>query len=85
MPGFTAALHKDFGRRIGSSISYTAINGTYSNIGAGLSFRLTPFQLYVVTDNLLGAFDYKNAQMVNARVGMNLLFGTIKKPSKLPY
>lgn len=85
VPGFTAALHKDFGRRLGTSISYTATNGSYNNLGAGLSFRLSPFQLYVVTDNILSAINYENAQHVNVRAGLNLVFGTIQKPTKLPY
>lgn len=85
MPGFTAAINKDWGRRLGTSLSYTAINGSYSNVGAGFSFRLTPFQLYVVSDNILGGLDYKNAKNANVRAGLNLVFGTIKKPTKLPY
>ena len=85
MPGFTAAVHKDFGRRIGASLSYTAINNSYANVGAGMSFRLTPFQLYVVTDNVIGALNRKEHQVLNARAGLNLMFGTIKKPTKLPY
>ncbi|WP_152426409.1 DUF5723 family protein [Cesiribacter andamanensis] len=85
MPGFTAAIHKDFGRRLGAALSYTAVNGSYANFGTGLSFRLTPFQLYVVTDNVLAGLDYKNARSANVRLGMNLVFGTTKKESKLPY
>ncbi|AHM60436.1 Sporulation domain-containing protein [Flammeovirgaceae bacterium 311] len=85
LPGFTAAINKEWGRRLGTSLSYTAINGSYSNVGAGFSFRLTPFQLYVVSDNVLGGIDYKNAKNVNVRAGLNLVFGTIKKPTKLPY
>jgi hypothetical protein len=85
MPGVTAAIHKDFGRRLGAAFSYTAINGSYANLGTGLSFRLTPFQLYVVTDNVLAGLDYKNARNANVRLGMNLMFGTTKKQSKLPY
>ncbi|WP_224996827.1 DUF5723 family protein [Cesiribacter sp. SM1] len=85
IPGFTAAVNKEFGRRLGLSVSYTAINGSYSNVGAGFSLRLTPFQLYVVSDNVLGGIDYENARNVNVRAGLNLVFGTIKKPTKLPY
>lgn len=85
LPGFTTAIHKDFGRILEASISYTAINNSYANIGAGLSVRLGPFQLYAVTDNVLAAFAWQDAKAVNARAGMNLVFGTIRKPTKLPY
>lgn len=85
MPGFSAALHKEFGRRLGLSLSYTAINNAYANIGTGFSLKLTPFQLYVVTDNALAALQWEDAKNVNVRAGLNLVFGTTKKPSKLPY
>lgn len=84
-PGFTAAISKDFGRRFGATLSYTAVNNTYTNVGAGISFRLTPFQLYVVSDNVLGAIQYEKAQHLNARLGLNFVIGTLKQPSKLPY
>lgn len=85
LPGFSAAVHKEFGRMLGLSLSYTAINNSYANIGTGLSLRLTPFQFYVVTDNALAALDWENAKNVNVRAGLNLVFGNTKKPSKLPY
>ncbi len=85
LPGFTAALHKDFGRILGLSLSYTAINNSYANFGTGFSLNLTPFQLYVVTDNALATLDWEDAKNVNVRAGLNLVFGHIKKPSKLPY
>ena len=52
--------------------------GNYANIGAGLTAKLGPFQLYAVTDNTLAA-NYTTARNLNARVGFNLLFGHQEK------
>lgn len=85
LPGFSAALNKDFGRRFSSSLSYTAANRSH-NLGTGLSFNLSPVQLYLVSDNLLStALFYKSAKALNLRIGMNLVFGYRKGQTKLPY
>ena len=83
---FSAALNKDFGRRIGASISYSAAKRSYGNIGAGFSFRLTPIQFYFVSDNIVSTpIFYRSAKGLSLRVGLNLMFGYRKSPSKLPY
>ena len=53
---------------------YSITRGSYVNLGAGLTAKLGPFQLYLETDNLL-ACNYTNTQSANARFGINLLFG----------
>lgn len=84
-PGFSAAINKDFGRRIGASLSYTAANRAH-NLGTGLSFRLTPVQLYLVSDNLISTpVFYRSAKAFSMRLGMNIMFGYRKSPAKLPY
>ena len=84
-PGFSAAINKDFGRRIGASFSYTATNRSH-NLGTGLSFRLTPVQFYMVSDNLISTpLFYRSARSLNMRLGMNIMFGYRKSPAKLPY
>lgn len=86
LPGFSAALNKDFGRRVGASLSYTAANRSYNNLGAGLSLRLSPFQLYMVSDNIISTpVFYKSAKALSLRLGMNLVFGYRKTPARLPY
>ncbi len=84
-PGFSAALNKDFGRRIGATLSYSAANRGH-NLGTGLSFRLTPVQFYLVSDNLISTpVFYRSAKAVSLRLGMNIMFGYRKSPAKLPY
>lgn len=94
--GASVSLHKEFGRRLSTSLSYTITNNSTNNIGAGFSLNLAPFQLYVVGDNLLRApyalatnrnlNSYINStQYFNIRVGLNFVFGWDKMQEKQPY
>lgn len=55
--------------------SYSLIGDSYSNVGLGTALRLGFLQLFFVSDNLLALTDPAKAKYVNARFGMNLLFG----------
>jgi hypothetical protein len=93
--GGSVSIHKEFGRRLSTSLSYTISNSSYNNIGAGLSLNMAPFQLYIVGDNLLrgplailtkGEVNSyaNNMQYFNLRVGLNFVFGWDKTQEKLP-
>lgn len=95
-PGFSASAHKEFGRIMGASLSYTAVNRTYGNFGLGLNLNLTPFQFYVVGDNLLrmptsylvnkGFNRYiSETQYFNLRVGLNFVFGRVLPEDRKTY
>ncbi len=85
MPAFSAALNKDFGRRLSTTVSYTASNRSYNNLGAGFAFRLTPIQFYMVSDNLISTpLFYRSAKAFNFRLGFNMVFGYRKSETKLP-
>ncbi len=96
MPGFTASLNKEFGRRLGTSLTYTITNNAYNNIGVGISFNFAPVQLYFVGDNLLRipialATDknlngyVNNLQYFSFRTGLNFVFGRAKTQEKQSY
>lgn len=83
-PSVTASINKHFGRRFSGSLSYTASNNSYNNIGTGLALNAAHFQLYVVGDNLLGApialatsgnlNPYiNNSKFFTLRVGLNIV------------
>lgn len=57
------------------SVSYTLQNREYNNVGAGLSLRLGAVQLHAMADNLPGLIWFEDAQNVNIRFGMSMLFG----------
>jgi hypothetical protein len=61
-------------KMLSASLSYSAYNGTFTNIGAGLVFNGGPFQMYLTSDNLLG-FDVYGSKGVNFRFGTNFQFG----------
>lgn len=84
LPSLTASANARFLRNVSASVSYSITRGSYVNLGAGLTAKLGPFQLYVETDNLL-ACNYTNTQSASARFGINLLFGhkDHKKKSKI--
>lgn len=92
-PGFSVALHKEFARRAGVSVSYTATNRNYKNLGAGFNLNLWLFQFYLVGDNLLqiplsyaanGSFKefVGDLQFFNIRTGLNFAFGRIREQEK---
>lgn len=61
-----------------ATMNYTIKNGTYDNLGFGAVASLGAWQLYFVTDNILGLFAADYANNVNASLGMNLSFGRKK-------
>lgn len=54
--------------------SYSVINGTYNNVGAGFDLKLGPVQFYVLSDNFLHGIMYENLQTTNIRFGVNIAF-----------
>ncbi len=61
-------------RNVSASMSYTAANNSYTNLGFGLTAKLGCLQFYAVTDNLMAA-NFTKTQLVNFRFGLNMLFG----------
>ncbi len=75
----TASLNGYIGSVLSTSISYTA-GYKYDNLGIGLRLRFLPgTDLYVVTDNIIQAFNYKNAYRLAAAAGINIAIGADKK------
>ncbi len=76
---FTFSANAGLGRFLRTSLSYTLANNSYKNIGAGLSLRGGPFQLYLITDYGLGALYPDEAHALNVWFGFNFTFGCRKK------
>ena len=55
--------------------SYSMIGNSNNNLGLGMAIRLGFMQMYLVSDNLMALNDPAKAEFVNARFGMNFLFG----------
>lgn len=82
VPALTASVNARLIRNISASVSYTVTRGSYVNIGAGITAKLGPVQLYAMTDNALAA-NYTNTRSASARVGVNLLFGHKDRKKKV--
>jgi len=92
----TLSANANFGNLFSTSVSYTAANHSYDNLGAGVALRLGFFQFYTVADkipikyNRIRSGDSGDILLpdswntLNFRIGMNLAFGnrTKKKNDK---
>lgn len=54
------------------TVSYSIIDGTYTNVGLGMQLKAGPLQLYALSDNVLDVVFYENLKTSNVRVGMNI-------------
>jgi hypothetical protein len=66
---------------LGATAAYNTYNGSYTNLGVGLSFNIFPVQFHFITDNIF-ALSPASTRYVHARFGMNLVFGHDKKANK---
>ncbi len=57
-----------------ASLYYTAAYKTMDNLGLGVNFNFGPVNLFLASDNILAAFNYKNANYLTTRFGINLIF-----------
>ncbi len=79
----TASLNGYIGSALSASVSYTA-GYKYDNLGLGLRFRFLPgTDLFFVTDNIIQAFNYKNAYRLTAAAGINIAIG-IREETQIP-
>jgi hypothetical protein len=86
----TLSANLNIGNLFSTSISYTAENHRYDNLGAGVSFRAGVAQFYLISDRIPVVFNrVKNDKLnilipdtwntINLRLGMNLVFGNRQK------
>ncbi len=71
-------------RGLAFSLSYSIMDGTYNNIGAGLILGGAPFQLYIMSDNFSAGLWGHETSAFNFRFGLNLAFGCKKKVKDFP-
>lgn len=86
--GLTLGITHDIRRAFSIAITNTTAYRKLINIGIGFVVKPGPFQFYVVGDNfnlLLSPITPKtlNEKTFSLRVGMNLVFGRVKKEDKL--
>jgi len=86
----TLSANLNIGNLFSTSISYTAENHRYDNLGAGIAFRAGVTQFYILSDRIPVVFnrikdDKTNILIpdtwntINLRFGMNIVFGNRQK------
>ena len=73
-PALTLSYNGKLTKIIGVSVSYSMINKSFVNGGVGFTLNGGPFQYYAVADNILGIIKYRNADIVDFRMGINFTF-----------
>jgi hypothetical protein len=69
--------------RIEASLSWSYLNNSPLNLGAGLAYTGRGFQFYAVSDNYLGFFRPFDTRTINLRFGMNLMLACPKKNGRI--
>lgn len=77
--GFGVGLQKNFGRILSLGAMYSIRNGSFANLGANLSLKLGPGQLFLVSDNLLPIIHQWQTTNTNVRLGLNITLNDKKK------
>ena len=72
---FTTSVGTQLDDRFMATASWSLINNSFMNFGAGLAYTGMGMQVYAVSDNVAGLFRPLDSRTINLRVGMNLMFG----------
>lgn len=77
-PSFTLHFNRKMTKWITLAASCSYINRSINNVGFGLNINPGPVQLYIVSDNVLGAFRPQHTRHLQLRFGINFIFGSQK-------
>lgn len=69
-PAFTVAYCGSFWNNLSVCASYTAMPGSYDNIGLGIGAMIETCHIYVATNNVLGCFNPLNSSGFNVQAGI---------------
>jgi len=72
---FTFSLQEELGNRFLATASWSYLNNSLANLGAGIAYIGRGVQFHVVSDNLLGFFFPFDTRTINLRIGVNLMLG----------
>ncbi len=84
LSSYTFSANTNFFKTWSYSVSYSIMNASANNIGMGLSYKVGPWQMYLITDNIAAPFWavnessfsdewLKNTKTVNFSFGLNFL------------
>lgn len=70
--GFSISMNASLKSWLAASMNYTIYNGSFSNIGLGLSMKGGPMQFYIMSDNVLSLVKPFDARNVHVCLGMSI-------------
>jgi len=73
--GTTVSLLTSPLKNLQTSISWSYMNNSITNLGVGRSYEKRPVQIYLVSDNIMGFILPMSTKNVNLRFGINLNLG----------
>ncbi len=81
-PAFALSANASLKSWLAATVNYSIYNGSFANVGVGLSLRGGPIQFYVMTDNVLAFMNILNARTVNLTGGMSIFIKERDKKKK---
>ncbi|MCD6201757.1 MAG: hypothetical protein J7K46_08115 [Bacteroidales bacterium] len=75
LQSFTLSANASLSRFLDATVSYSYSNHSFNSLGAGLSLRGGPLQVYVLTDYALGLIHPDETEALGVWFGINLTFG----------
>jgi hypothetical protein len=82
-PAISLGYNIQLGRLLNATLGVSYQNGKINNVGAGLALKLTNLQFYVSSDRANSFIYPARAGRADAHLGMNLVFGKVKKKDKV--
>lgn len=74
-PAVTLSYIGTYSKDFQLALTYSAMQGSYNNIGLGWAWNVGAIQLYSSYDNILALFMLEKAKLFNIRFGVNMVFG----------
>jgi hypothetical protein len=68
-------MQTELGNRFLATASWSYLNNSVANVGAGIAYIGRGVQFHVVSDNVLGFFFPFDTRTLNLRIGANLMLG----------
>ncbi|MEO1518816.1 MAG: DUF5723 family protein [Bacteroidota bacterium] len=72
--GFGLNMTARVGKILTAGMTYSVFSRTYDNLGLNAAVKLGPFQMFVLTDNIIAMVRPFDSRNTNLRFGMNLAF-----------
>ncbi len=77
-PNFSVSVNQILSTFVVLGVNYSVKNRSFNNLGASLSFKTGPVQMYFMTDNFIGILFPYSLKTVNFRFGLNMMFSLVR-------